>query len=217
MKDSSKLILRIVCIIMVFTYNFSYCQVNMGVFGGLNSSNFVGSAEFEGSNNFTFGGLLEIEFNKTFSVLLEPQYLQKAGIRKMVSIILNQEWNWNWQLNYIEIPILAKAGFGNYAIRPYLIAGPSVGFLVSANFEFLDSNYDVQNLIKTTDFSLLLGAGLMYSWHSINLFIDARYLIGTKDIFEGGGLPSGMILDNIDNKSRCLQFLVGLSFPPVSR
>jgi hypothetical protein len=215
MKNYPISLFRNVFTLIVLTYSTSYSQLNFGLFGGLNSSNFVGSAEFERSNNFNFGGLLEIEFNKTFSVLLEPQYLQKAGIRKMVSIILNQEWNWNWQLNYIEIPILAKAGFGNYVIKPYLIAGPSVGFLLSANFEFGDMKYDVQNLIKTTDFSLLLGAGLMYSWHSINLFIDARYLIGTKDIFEGGGLPSGMILDNIDNKSRCLQFLAGLSFPII--
>jgi hypothetical protein len=215
MKNYPISLLRNVFTLIVLTYSTSYSQLNFGLFGGLNSSNFVGSAEFERSNNFNFGGLLEIEFNKTFSVLLEPQYLQKAGIRKMVSIILNQEWNWNWQLNYIEIPILAKAGFGNYVIKPYLIAGPSVGFLLSANFEFGDMKYDVRHLIKTTDFSLLLGAGLMYSWHSINLFIDARYLIGTKDIFEGGGLPSGMILDNIDNKSRCLQFLAGLSFPII--
>jgi hypothetical protein len=184
---------------------------------GLNSSNFVGSAEFEGSNNFTFGGLLEIELNKAFSVLIEPQYLQKAGIQKMVSIILNQEWNWNWQLNYIEIPILVQATFGNYAIKPYLMTGPSVGFLVSADFEFEGERFDVKQLIKTTDFNLLFAGGLKYSWHSIHIFLDGRYLMGMRDIFEGGGLPSGMILDNIDNKSRCLQFLAGLSFPLISR
>jgi hypothetical protein len=213
MKDGSKTILRIVCIIIVFTCSFSYCQVNMGVLGGLNFSNFIGSADFERSNNFTFGGLLEIESNKLFSVLLEPQYLQKAGTWKMGTLV--EPFQSDYQLEYIEFPILVRAAFGNYNIKPYIMAGPSVGFLISAYLDIWDTRYDARHLIKSTDFSLLFGGGLKYSWHSLNLFIDVRYLMGIRKIFEGGGLPSGMILDNIDNKSRCLQFLAGLSFPII--
>src|SRR5207237_4524829 len=95
-------------------------------------------------------------------------------------------------LAYLEIPLLAKVGFGSKNVRPYLFFGPSLGFLLSANTHQVatsngvivsDATVDETNSFNTFNLSLLFGAGASYQLSGgTQLFLDAGYAFGLLNV-----------------------------------
>ena len=99
----------------------------------------------------------------------------------------------DWTSSYLEIPLLAKVSFGEGAVRRYLFAGPSIGFMLS-NFEKLhntgyrpfpygvgvnDTTVDITDSTTKIDFSIVAGAGISLKLASgTELFLDAGYAFG---------------------------------------
>jgi len=94
------------------------------------------------------------------------------------------------KISYIEVPILFRASFGSWALRPFLTAGPEVAFKVACSFRvagvdrFLDGTsncsygtYVVESGVKSTDIGAVIGAGLS----SGRLSISVRYDIGLSN------------------------------------
>lgn len=103
-----------------------------------------------------------------------------------VSIVLSG--NDNYTLSYIEVPIIAKFAFGMGDIKPYIDAGPSVGFLMSAS-ESADGYVVPVSSLKTylnsVDISLYLGVGLADElYHGPMIVFDAGYAVGLTKIYK---------------------------------
>ncbi len=120
-------------------------------------------------------------------------------------------------LNYLEIPVLAKVSFGTGSLRPYVFAGPSVGFYLS-NKAHLNETFEGQTLdttetipdssINSTDFSIVGGAGVSLKLGSGQvLFVDAAYALGLVNISHNQ--PG----DNTAVKSRDIRLAAGILFP----
>lgn len=111
---------------------------------------------------------------QNFSVQPEVNFISK-GTR-----IKNHFGNQTYNLNYIEIPVLAKYSFGPV----YVNAGPSIGFLVGKS----DKIKAAYGKTKTLDFGLQMGAGVAIPAGPGKLIVDGRYNLGLSNISDEKGV-----------------------------
>ncbi len=97
------------------------------------------------------------------------------------------------QMQYVEVPILLRAGFPGSRLLGSFFAGPYVSFLagcevtVGGTTTSCDDDAATQRFDpRTTDFGLVAGAGLDVAIGRSTLFIDARYILGVNSIQAGG-------------------------------
>ena len=203
-----KIILIAISLLMISSVIFAQGITAKGVKGGLNIATLTGDdAEDEKSKiGFAFGGFLTYEVNKMFSLQPELLFTMKGTkfefeyIEDYGSFQYYYKQEGSWNLNYLEIPILAKLNIpmeGN--IKPNVFLGPALGFNLSATFDsdwedkgyedgvlvFEDSggvNDDIEDYIKGVDFGLVFGAGVDFG----QISVDARYNFGLSTIADEG-------------------------------
>jgi len=110
--------------------------------------------------------------------------------------------------SYLEVPAMAKFTFGESSVRPSLMVGPSIGFLLSAEqtAEFIDgADEDISDTTEDIEFGLTGGGGLEFDLgdSSVDAFVQARYYLGLSDTHT----------EEENHKSRGFKFVAGLSFP----
>lgn len=95
-----------------------------------------------------------------------------------------------YHLSYIEIPLLARAGFQvTQNLAPYLLLGPELGILLTAELENSRGEFsDIKDGLAATDFGLVFGGGLAIDIAALKgtLNVDARYDLGLTDINDTG-------------------------------
>jgi hypothetical protein len=172
-------------------------------------------------NTFGFGGFVEYWFNPMFALQVNAQYNMKgtkaegdidystsyAGFP--LSITGNAEGT--VKFSYLSFPILGKLAFGNEgAIRPYLVAGPELGFVLSAKVksegnataEFMgmtesasaNEEIDIKDEVESVEFALDFGGGLLFPvGGNLDIFVDAQYSAGLTKVNKTGS-------DDVKNK-----------------
>lgn len=106
-------------------------------------------------------------------------------------------------LNYIQVPVLLKFGFGIPAApaSPNVFFGPYMGFNTKAEAEDGSGNTaDIDGAVKDTDFGIVVGAGLDVSKFRLGL----RYTAGLTNLYE----------DDIEDgeKNGAIALTVGIAF-----
>jgi hypothetical protein len=90
--------------------------------------------------------------------------------------------------HYLEIPILAKPTLDLGTIRPYLLAGPEVGFKIgeSASVSIPGQSVNVStSFFKTVNFSADLGAGAEIPVAAnVRAFVQFDYELGFLNVFQ---------------------------------
>ena len=88
--------------------------------------------------------------------------------------------NGTFKLTYLEIPILFRYLFeiASGQIQPYVTAGPTVGFLMSAKIEVNDREQDIKDETKGIDFGISFGGGVNAPREGFTPFAELRYSIG---------------------------------------
>jgi hypothetical protein len=198
-----------------------------GITGGMNIADMkvIGDGEEQTVNQMNLlgiGGTFGVRLNENFAVQMRSIYLQKGGI---LSQDESSSPDVNFNMSFIEMDLSLKAIHGDQ-LRPYLLAGPSIGFLLSseADFDFLGSNLkaDVKSISKKIEYGLGIGAGVEYSLWKGFLFLESRYLLGLNNLNKGGSVDfklNGVVVEteNIDEedefKNRGFQIMVGYSIP----
>jgi hypothetical protein len=196
MKNSNYIIAIIV--ILSFVIITKAQQPYVGFSGGLNFADIDLKSE-SGRDQLTssrtlwnFAGIFGFFLTENFSVETEPMYIIKGGTQMATS----SSSNVRVKISVLEIPFFLKASVGN-SLKPYLKAGPSIGFLLNSEAE---SEYggvtagqalrtyqgDMQNVLKGMDVSVTIGMGLSYSLNKYHIFVDGRYTLGLVDLYEGG-------------------------------
>lgn len=170
-KNMKKIVLTAVA---VFAFGFANAQeVKFGVKAGLNLSNLTGDATGTSIKaGFQVGGLVEIKTSEKFSIQPEIVYsMQGAKVD-----------GGKLEISYLNVPVMAKyfvaKGFS-------LEVGPQIGFLVSAKAKADGGvSEDFKDSLKSTDFSLNLGAGYDVT-ENINLGL--RYGFGLSNMSKISG------------------------------
>lgn len=128
--------------------NLLNAQIHIGVKGGVNFTDQEISGFIPGLTPdpevlpaFSLGIMAEIPIEGNFSFRPELQYIRK-GFR--VSENINPEFlgfpipigaRADTRLNYLEMPLLLQYRYGNEKAGVYGIAGPSIGYAMSANIQ----------------------------------------------------------------------------------
>ncbi|PKL77686.1 MAG: hypothetical protein CVV25_13950 [Ignavibacteriae bacterium HGW-Ignavibacteriae-4] len=205
-----KSVVVLLVVFLLFGYK-AYSEVDFGVIAGVNSSSLrIEPAEdfdVEGRTTFGAGLFMNLQANDFLSLQITPMYLQKGGNAKVDYDFLDYT---EYRADYLEIPVLIRLNFDGGMIKPYLLAGPSLGFQL--NSTYLDGDgkeVDITNDTKNLDLSLVLGAGLEIEFDNLSLFGQLTYNHGLSNLDNSDG-----ILDFTDEiYTRSIGFYVGLSVP----
>ncbi len=186
-------------------------QVDLGIIGGINSSSLQiepsGDFDVEGRTTFGVGLFLNLQANDFIGLQVTPMFMQKGANAKIDFDFIDYT---EYKADYLEIPILARLNFDAGMLKPYLLAGPSLGFQL--NSSYLDGDgeeVDISDETKNLDLSLVLGGGLEIELESISLFGQLTYNHGLSNIDNSDG-----ILDFTDEiYTRSIGFYAGVSVP----
>lgn len=176
---------------------------------------------------YGIGGFLEYRLNPMFALQLNALYSMKGVFVKTEfsttvsdSILIDGTLEQTLKFGYFSFPLLAKLSFGNpTGIRPYLLAGPEIGILLTAeaktkskiqatvsneSYTFRDiQKENIKDECKSLEFSFNLGGGMEFPLGYMNGFIDARYGLGMSQVNEEG---------EEDLKNNVIYLNVGLKF-----
>jgi hypothetical protein len=148
-------------------------QAQFGIKGGLNFSNLKSDRadNFNVLTNWHVGILYEAGLNSSISI--QPEFLYSVQGAK-----LRRE---EFKLNYFEVPVLLKV----YLTEGFNIqAGPQFGMLLSES-----DNFDRFNS-ETFDFGITGGLEVFLT---DELFVQARYYQGTKDVTSNTNLKNTVV------------------------
>ena len=217
-------------VLMVMTVPAHGQKYYVGIIGGLNNADFTledygVDRDVSPRSLFGIGGVFGLSFSKYFSIQLEPMYLQKGGL------ISDNTPQLFLKSSYLELPVFLKVipVDVNNKLQTYLLAGPSVGLLLSSEITGESGGLvfkgDVKDIQRKIDLGLALGGGISLTIGKCSLFVEARYTFGLNDINKGGTVEfrSGSIVeveeiraeDRMFNKG--FQLLVGFTLPIGSR
>lgn len=150
----------------------------------------------------SFGGFAAIELNPWFAIHSEILFAFKGSETET-----NGSLNDTWDVRYIQIPFMARVTVPTRTrVTPYLLAGPTAGYLVSLKIEDADDGVisDRKDDARTIDLGLLVGGGAnvaLTPQHS--LVIEARYDRGLRSIDKQ---------DTLDIQNRVFSVMVGYQF-----
>jgi hypothetical protein len=112
-------------------------QVKIGVQAGINLANISMDPTPEGydigsRNGLILGGILNYNFSPVLGLQIAPAYIQKGASIDISTTDdgANIEIEATFSANYIDVPFLLKATFGNQQVKPFLLAGASIAFLM---------------------------------------------------------------------------------------
>lgn len=112
------------------------------------------------------------------SISPEFHWLQKGG---KIEDLQGSVGEVSRTFNYLEIPLLLKLNFGK-DVGFFLLAGPSVGYLLNGTDKDMDGNTNDIDLdfYKRVEYGAHAGAGLSFG----PIRVDVRYIFGLNDIFD---------------------------------
>jgi hypothetical protein len=202
--------------------------LGIGVKGGLNFSTFSGDLAFDEDEfgidlpfkNKT-GFVIGASFSKGLMPLLSLQpeilYIQKgAKVDESLTIpeVGTAGVEGSFDLAYLEVPLLLRAGLPVPGLSPFVYAGPAVAFNLSAKAKldavagpFRESiiDEDIKDDIKNLDYGIVLGGGMQLGLPLIKLHIEARYTIGLTNIIDADDI-------DFELKNRAFSLMVGVTF-----
>lgn len=209
-------------------------DIHIGIVGGANFTNLdlnileMGndvSLDMNGSTSIGVGAAADLPLYRNFHLRLEPMYLKRGGgLRSDIPFEL-PNIGLSYESSFIEVPVMLRAEFGK-SLRPYVLAGPTVGFLLDSfiTVELLGIGVrcSLQEITKNVHLGFTYGAGIHYPVDNFSLFIEGRYTVGLSDIIEDG--PFSMQLgderiegniseEDVQMKTRGLQLMMGIIVP----
>ncbi len=222
MKRISAVIVVLNALLMVTPVD---AQQRIGFVGGLNISNASGvfsdgeDIDFSSGNDFGIGAVLDLGLNRNFVLRLEPMYLRKSGAFETFGFPAKFEL----KTAYLEVPVFLKLVAQTNTVQPYIMAGPTVGLLLSAKTKInapgllIGVEVNTEDITNFIDFGLGFGAGMNFSTGKNAIFVECRYTHGLFNIAdEGKGSAGDFEFENVDGfevKTGGVQILAGMTLP----
>lgn len=198
LRISPSLALLLLC----FGYSASsQVPIRLGVVAGINYAKDYLSNEqsnFGTRIGFISGGLIEVEVSDNLYIQVEPRYTQSGRIEGYFFVggvaepTIVGTGDRVFKLDYLQIPLLLKTNLSKTRLRPFVFAGPNIGYLISGKAEWegydvrqvgMDPSLDVKNEYESLDISFDLGAGLEYQISAdMAVLADVRYSAGLNKI-----------------------------------
>ena len=185
-------------------------SLSLGFQGGINLANakITPDLSTKTRTGFMGGAVLKIAFSDMFSVQPEVMYVQKGAKYSDVMNIPGYgdvAFDATFMFDYIEVPVLLKATFGSTGFRPFLYAGPNIGFKMSSELKLeamgQSETQDLKDETESIDFAVDFGAGAELKFAEMTtVFATVRYSLGLTDIIKD---------PDVTGKSNGIQIMVG--------
>lgn len=182
--------------------------VGFGVKLGLTVTTFGGDdaddipfTEFEDKLGVAAGGLISIEMTPLVSLQPELLFVTKGADVE----ILGDDVGYV-SATYLEVPLLVRLNIpAGESLAPFVVLGPGLGFLVSAEEVDNDGNStNIEDDAEGLDLGLIIGGGLGVPLSSGGtLEFEIRYEHGLKDTYEDS---------DVDLENRAFFILGGYRF-----
>lgn len=184
--------------------------------GSYTHSNYPGS-KVSDETGFFGGFLVAFKLSDVFYLQPEINYIQKGVGLDPLLYSSNGSSRGDIELDFFEIPINVIAKFGKEQWIPFLLIGPSLNFLNSAEKTKDISGYSSSNTkVSELEISLNLGIGAEHTINpGLDFFAMIRYSLGLVDIFEDMSLnffSASTIHDREIFKTRDLTLIIGIKF-----
>jgi len=159
----------------------------LGAFAGANNGNLNGDSPPGGSYTTRSGVLAGAEFGiylvDDVILSLQPMYLQQGStVEYRNSLGQKLAPDVNLILDYIEIPLIVEF-VKKSRIKPYAAGGFSLGFLTKADVQ--EEGQPAENIkgdLRSTNISIIFGAGVMFPVRKTFVSFEVRYLQGLTNI-----------------------------------
>ena len=203
--------LTIVLVIAAVTCLFALPQpaeagVQFGIKAGGNMAKPTGSDvdDFEGTLKtkvgFVGGVFIAFNLSNSFSIQTEVLYTMKGATYEYTDIEETVEEKLYGDYN--EIPVLLKLKLLAGPVRPFIFAGPYVGFKLSEKLEVMGEEIPMEEaILKNNDYGAIFGGGLQLGR---GFHIDIRYSMGLQKIIDD--------VEDIDFKNGVWSATVGFAF-----
>ncbi len=203
MKTVSLLLVAFLSLCMVIPTG---AQVHVGVLGGLNLANMSmdpgEGADLSRRTVFGLGLVVDFSLGDNSALHLEPMYIQKGSVRTADGV------DNEIKMAYFELPLILRYDIGTGNIKPYVMAGPTFGFNLSAKVKEIGGDVeDMKNDVKSVDFGFGIGAGVRLPMGRNYIFVESRYAIGVADINDAAGGLKPIV------KTNGIQMFAGFTFP----
>jgi Outer membrane protein beta-barrel domain len=215
--------------LLVFATVSANAQISLGLRGGIMQNQFNFSDDIENLENMKRSGLLggafvEFRINEGFALQLEGNYAQKGNEQTIIVSVPNiytLKTETKTRINYLEIPILAKAGFNLGPARIDLLAGPSFSYALNGQDKikttqtFLadepivteaTNDYDFETDLEQYDLGGQAGLQLSFGTKKRRIFVDGRYLLGFVN------QNNGVANESIEVNNQGIALTVGAQF-----
>ena len=206
-------ITRVFAVVFILCMTFTaQAQIELGVIGGINGT----TVDFDPGNkinpnprlDFGGGAVANFPIEGKFSIHAQAMYLRKGTDYRLENVPGEVEA----VIGAIEVPVFARFTFDAGNVHPYIMAGPSVAFNMSADqtADFIASaDEDISDDLKSIDLSW--GAGLGFAFPvgdgGTKIFLQGTFLQGITDIKEDGS----DFADSIYTSG--VQAMAGVTFP----
>jgi opacity protein-like surface antigen len=216
-------------LLLCFSSVYSQPSFHVGFQGGLAVSNLSYSKDiWQTTDQTTRRGIVvaaigEVVLSERWSLQIEPRYVQKgnkigtfavtgpAGPTVLGTIEVFEK------LDYLEIPLYVRTTFPMEGITPFLFAGPSFGFLLTAKLDGTPAGFeltpsesgvrDIRSDFKSTDVSVDVGLGVEYHLSPpIAILLEGTYSHGLVNIWAHSE-PTDLTV-----KSYTFHFSLGMMF-----
>jgi hypothetical protein len=160
------------------------------------------------------GAVVDVGLSDKLSLYLEPMFLGKGSRFRIEAddFLFADSVTGRFRLSYLELPVLFRVS-GRGKVQPYVMAGPTLGYLLSARIRGSSQGREMEEDdkadFKKLDFGLDLGGGVRFPAGSASLFIEGHYVLGLWNVEQ----------DIYDSKLRTKGFraAAGLTFFSLGR
>lgn len=156
-------------------------------FASLNGDD-ADDADLEGRTSFHIGAVARVQFSELLALQPELVFSNQGYSVDFLGI------DGTGRLGYINLPIMVDV---TLADGLSLQGGPQVGFNIFAEGEFDGETNDIED-VETVDLGVGIGAQYILP---MNLFFQARYVIGFTDVIE-----------DVEGKNSVISLSVGYFF-----
>lgn len=187
-------------------------QMGFGVKAGLNMADLqdlkaidtIDKLENESKTGFVGGAYLKFPFGP-LKLQVEGLYSLKGAKGTSFNGLSSAEWE--TKLTYLEFPVLLRYEMPTPMLKPFFYGGASVALLTKAeerNSNTDSSWEDIKDGLKTTDYGLVVGAGV----ELLGLTVEGRYTHGLADTVDQK--TGNMLVD--EAKNRTWSVMAGFDF-----
>jgi len=203
-----------ISILVFMMANYSFAQLQLSVWGGVNSSSFGGNppedASYESIYGVTFGGNLDFQLTEDVVISFEPSFEQKGS-----DIVFGDEeklrdtvLTYSVDQNYFGLGVLFKINTERFFVG----SGVSFQLLSSAMLTFESNEEDIKDKFLNYDAVAFFNLGYKIPIGGPHLFFELRYIQGLVNIYAGEAEVSSEIYVS-NYKSTGFKLSTGIMIP----